>query len=210
MGTLLIVAGAFTLSFDKLHGIGVASGYGGKAWIYPSIIEGFITLCTLAAFLRHGQRGAGYPWLVGLAGFAYSLWANSVPDSVPVEVARAVPVLCIPLSVHMFIIVAGLVDQLAERRAALKAEAEAVAEETDGFGFFDGATPEDFGPDELAPVSPAPVGDSADEVDEVEPEPEPERKPRALASRETYLRLADEAKTPEKRQQWLKMAEIAA
>ncbi|MEU8086351.1 DUF2637 domain-containing protein [Micromonospora sp. NPDC049101] len=216
LGTLLIAAGAFTLSFGKLHTIGEIAGYGDKSWIYPSIVEGFVTLCTLAAFLRHGQRGAWYPWLVGLAGFSYSLWANAVPESVPVEVVRAIPVMCIPLSVHMFIIIAGLVDQMAQRAAEMKAmEAEAEADEaSEGFGFFDEATPEDFAPDDNAPVSPAPEGQTP--VIETVPDGQPVKVTRtrkvrtSLASRETYLQLARDAKTDEKRAQWLRMADVAA
>ncbi|WP_200209094.1 DUF2637 domain-containing protein [Micromonospora coerulea] len=203
-GVLLLTVGAFVLSFAKLYAVALRAGYGDLAWIYPGIVEGFTTIATLAAFLRHGQRGAWYPWTVGLAAFSYSLWANSVPQSVPVEVVRAVPVICIPLSVHMFIIVAGLADRAAARAAELVATVE-VPEVPE----FDTLA-------DMFPVSPAPMDQpEADQPEPVEiadqPEPEGTRtsKPRkraALASPEAYLRLADEAKTPERRQFWQTMA----
>lgn len=134
-GVLALAVGAFVLSFAKLYVVAETAGYGRLSVIYPAIVEGFTTLCTLAAFLRHGQRGAWYPWAVGLGAFAYSLWANSLPASVPPEVIRAVPVVCIPLSVHMWIIVAGLADRaaaIAEQEAVEAAEAAATARETGG------------------------------------------------------------------------------
>lgn len=109
---LLLTIGAFVLSFEKLYAVAVHAEYPSRlAWIYPVIVEGFTSLCTLAAFLRHGKPGAWYPWTVGLFAFAFSLWANSNPGSVPGEVVRAVPVVAIPLMVHMWLIISGKTDR---------------------------------------------------------------------------------------------------
>ncbi|MDM4718433.1 DUF2637 domain-containing protein [Micromonospora sp. WMMA1363] len=192
LGTLLIAAGGFTLSFGKLNQIAIIAGYGDNAWIYPAIVEGCTTLATLAAFLRHGKRGAWYPWAVGLLAFGYSLCANSVPGSVPVEVIRAVPVMCIPVSVHTFIIIVGLLD---------KRESEALADQSEAV-----AVPQY---DTLADIFPV---DQAESGPSVQPEPvkvEPakrERRATALAGRGTYLRLAEQAKTDRERDMFLRLA----
>lgn len=213
LGTLLIIAGGFTLSYGKLNKVALIAGYGDKAWIYPAIVEGFNALAMLAAFLRHGKRGAWYPWTVGLMVFAYSLWANAVPESVPVEIVSAVPVLCIPLSVHMLLIISGFVDSRQEA-LALALEEEIRRDETEyGLSVFGDAVPEDFVPEASAPVSPAPEVEAPvvpiDPAQDV-PAPVPARKrPRRtlepMADADVLRDLADQAKTPERRQYWEKL-----
>lgn len=110
-GVLALAFIAFVLSFEKLHHVALTSGINPwLSWLYPLIVEGFTTIATLAAFLKRGQRGAGYPWAVGVLAFTFSLWANAAPDSVPGGIVRAVPVMCIPLAVHMFIIIRAVVE----------------------------------------------------------------------------------------------------
>lgn len=212
LGTLLIIAGGFTLSYGKLNKVALIAGYGDKAWIYPAIVEGFNALAMLAAFLRHGQRGAWYPWTVGLMVFAYSLWANAVPESVPVEIVSAVPVLCIPLSVHMLLIIAGFVDS---REKALALEAEPAEnrrnEQERGLSIFRDVVPEDFRPEASAPVSPAPEGGSlAPAPAGIEPDANPaitrrqrrSKRSAPMADPDVLRQLAEEAKTPEHKEFW--------
>lgn len=116
-----LALGAFVLSFEKLYSAALSAGiHPWLAWIYGINVEGVTTISTLAAFLTHGRRGAWYPWIVGMTGFGLSLWVNSGwPIPVPDGVVRGVPVVCIPLMVHMWIII---------RRVRIEAEAEAEAE----------------------------------------------------------------------------------
>lgn len=149
---LILAFGAFVLSFEKLHHVAVSAGVAWYlAWIYPLIVEGFTTIATLAAFLRRGQSGAWYPWCAGLLAFGYSLWANSVPDAVPHEIVRAVPVVCIPLMVHMYVIVKGHAD------AVQTAEVEAVAIELAAEAEAEPVTVEAVGEAKPKPARPAPV-----------------------------------------------------
>lgn len=205
LGTLLIIAGGFTLSYGKLNKVALIAGYGDKAWIYPAIVEGFNALAMLAAFLRHGQRGAWYPWTVGLMVFGYSLWANAVPESVPVEIVSAVPVLCIPLSVHMLLIIAGFVDS---RQAALEAETHQ-DEQEHGLSIFGDAVPEDFVPEASAPVSPAPevetpvpAGPGPDANPAITRRQRRSKRSAPMADPDVLRQLAEEAKTPEHKKFW--------
>ncbi|GAB3847332.1 hypothetical protein GCM10029963_28630 [Micromonospora andamanensis] len=205
IGVILIAAGAFALSFAKLYAVGERAEYGGMSWIYPAIVEGFTTLCTLAAFLRHGKRGAWYPWMVGLAAFGFSLWANSLPDSVPVEVVRAVPVICIPLAVHMFIIISGLVDK-AERNTP---PAPVAVPEFDTVADMFPTVAEQ--PPAVEPVDVQPVDQAEPITEEIEPvKVEARERKTVLADADAYRKLAEQAKTAEKREFWLKMAAQAA
>ncbi|MDM4721863.1 hypothetical protein QTQ03_20515 [Micromonospora sp. WMMA1363] len=213
VGTLCLAAMGFALSADLLYTVGVLAGYGNKAWIYPTLVEGTIALCTLAAFLRHNQPGAWYPWTVGLLGITYSLWVNANPDNVPLWIVRDVPVLCIPLSVHMMLIISGLVDTRTAQHEKLANE-----QESQGLTIFHDATPEDFQPEGPAPASPAPVEHpSTAHLDAAPPTASPvstpaRTRPRRKAHRpvpEKYLELADQAKTAERQEFWLKLHSAA-
>jgi hypothetical protein len=99
-----LAAGAFTLSYEALRTVYLGSnGNATLSPIYPLIVEGFVTVATFAAYrLRdHGWRATAYPWTLAALFFAYSLWANSRPDTVPGPVIRGVPSLAVPLAVHL-------------------------------------------------------------------------------------------------------------
>ncbi|MFI8237619.1 histone-like nucleoid-structuring protein Lsr2 [Streptomyces sp. NPDC085866] len=99
-----IGAGAFTLSYEALRAVYLGSnGNGTLSPIYPLIVEGFVTIATFAAYrLRDfGWKATAYPWTLAALFFAYSLWANSRPDTVPGPVTRGVPSLAVPLAVHL-------------------------------------------------------------------------------------------------------------
>lgn len=100
-----IAAGAFTLSYEALRGIYLGSTQNHDlSVIYPLIVEGFVTVAVWVAYrLRdYGWKATAYPWILAALFFAYSLWANSRPETVPPYVIRGVPSLAVPLAVHLF------------------------------------------------------------------------------------------------------------
>ncbi|MGW6571650.1 DUF2637 domain-containing protein [Streptomyces sp. NPDC054945] len=121
-----IAAGAFTLSYEALRNVYLGSdGNHGLSPIYPLIVEGFVTVAVWVAYrLRDfGWKATAYPWTLAALFFAYSLWSNSLPDTVPGPVIRGVPSLAVPLAVHLF-------THLLKKREPMPAEPfELVAED---------------------------------------------------------------------------------
>jgi Protein of unknown function (DUF2637)/Lsr2 len=100
-----IAAGAFTLSYEALRGVYMGtSGNVRLSVIYPLIVEGFVTVAVWVAFrLRDfGWKATAYPWTLAGMFFAYSLWSNSLPATVPAPVVLGMPSLAVPLAVHLF------------------------------------------------------------------------------------------------------------
>lgn len=100
-----IAAGAFTLSYEALRAVYLGSaGHRDLSPVYPLIVEGFVTVAVWVAYrLRDfGWKATAYPWILAGMFFAYSLWANSLPDTVPAPVIQGVPSLAVPLAVHLF------------------------------------------------------------------------------------------------------------
>lgn len=96
---------AFILSYEALYLAAVSAGINAKlAYLYPLIVEGFVTVSTLTAYkLRdHGAKATWYPWLLSASFFAFSLWANSQPNTLPHAVVRGVPSVALPFAVHLF------------------------------------------------------------------------------------------------------------
>jgi hypothetical protein len=124
-----IAAGAFTLSYEALRSVYLGSdGNHDLSPIYPLIVEGFVTVAVWVAYrLRdYGWKATAYPWTLAALFFAYSLWSNSLPDTVPGPVIRGVPSLAVPLAVHLF-------THLLKRREPVGAElVELVAEDDQG------------------------------------------------------------------------------
>ncbi|MFD6970592.1 histone-like nucleoid-structuring protein Lsr2 [Streptomyces sp. NPDC059949] len=123
-----IAAGAFTLSYEALRGVYLGSdGNHALSPIYPLIVEGFVTVAVWVAYrLRDfGWKATAYPWTLAALFFAYSLWSNSLPDTVPGPVIRGVPSLAVPLAVHLF-------THLLKKREPVRVElVELVAESGD-------------------------------------------------------------------------------
>lgn len=121
-----IAAGAFALSYEALRFVYVGStGNIRLSVIYPLIVEGFVTVAVWVAYrLRDwGWKATAYPWTLAALFFAYSLWANSRPETVPAAVIRGVPSLAVPLAVHLF-------THMVKRRAPLAAELVELVDET--------------------------------------------------------------------------------
>ncbi|MFF1776971.1 histone-like nucleoid-structuring protein Lsr2 [Streptomyces virginiae] len=122
-----IAAGAFTLSYEALRNVYLGSdGNHSLSPIYPLIVEGFVTVAVWVAYrLRDfGWTATAYPWTLAGMFFAYSLWSNSLPETVPGPVIRGVPSLAVPLAVHLF-------THLLKRRERMPAEVVELAPEGD-------------------------------------------------------------------------------
>ena len=106
VGAVALALGSFAISYEQLHSVALAAGIPTYlAVVYGVITEGFTTIATVAAYLTRGTPAARYPWTVTLAAFAYSLWANAAPETVPPGIARSVVVVAIPVAVHLYIVV---------------------------------------------------------------------------------------------------------
>jgi uncharacterized membrane protein len=104
IGTAVIAAGAFWLSFYALADLAGRSGVPPEqAWVWPLIVDGVIVVSTVAVFaLRgHARSLTAYPWALLLGGVVVSVGANAVhaaltetdvPDVVAIAVASVPPI----------------------------------------------------------------------------------------------------------------------
>lgn len=145
-----LAVGAFTLSYDALRVVYVESTQNyDLSVIYPLIVEGFVTVAVWVAYrLRDfGWKATAYPWTLAALFFAYSLWANSRPETVPGYVIRGVPSLAVPLAVHLF-------THMVKKRepvAPVELVAELVTEDDEGEASLD-AWPDWTPPAVQAPI----------------------------------------------------------
>ncbi|MEV6638081.1 DUF2637 domain-containing protein [Actinoplanes sp. NPDC051470] len=104
-GIILLGVGSFALSYEKLWHVAMLAGiWGPLCWVYGFLTEGFVTIATLTAYVTRGTKAARYAWAVSLLAFGFSLWANSAPETVPPGFVRAVPVVALPMAVHLLIV----------------------------------------------------------------------------------------------------------
>ncbi|MET9729324.1 DUF2637 domain-containing protein [Streptomyces sp. NPDC006458] len=104
----------FALSYEALYKAAVSAGMSPMlSYGYPLIVEGFVTIATWTAYrLRdRGWTATAYPWLLAVAFFGYSLWVNSMPDTLLGPVVRGVPSVALGFAVHLF-------TQLRKKRTA--------------------------------------------------------------------------------------------
>ena len=113
IGTVLLAAGAFSLSFTSLAHLAVRSGVDpSQAWEWPLIVDGVIVVATVSVVALGGRKGTGYAWgllgcgaLVSVTGNA--LQAARLPTDEPVWVAAAVatvPPIVLLAATHMTVI----------------------------------------------------------------------------------------------------------
>jgi hypothetical protein len=116
-GVLLLAAGAFVLSYSALHAVAVAAGINpGLAGLYPLIIDGFLTIASLAALhLRdHGPRVTWYPWALLGGFFTVSVWCNALHAAsrdghvaltgTTAALVSAMPPIALGLAIHLLIL----------------------------------------------------------------------------------------------------------
>lgn len=148
-----IAAGAFTLSYEALRSVYLGSdGNHDLSPIYPLIVEGFVTVAVWVAYrLRdHGWKATAYPWILAGLFFAYSLWSNALPDTVPAPVVNGVPSVAVPLAVHLF-------THLLKKREPVRAELVELVAEDEGESLSDDPWPAWEPPAVQAPIFAASV-----------------------------------------------------
>ncbi|MCK0117015.1 DUF2637 domain-containing protein [Isoptericola sp. S6320L] len=111
---------AFTLSFNALRAVGVASGITPRlAWMFPLTIDTVILFGTWAAFRfrARGAAGTWYAWVL-LVVFAAASWTGNFLHAEPVPVGdmelsrpvaslfSSVPSLSLLLTTHMLVLIA--------------------------------------------------------------------------------------------------------
>jgi len=114
MGTVLIAAGAFWLSFTALSDLARRSGVEpGQAWAWPLIVDGLIVVATVAVVALDRQRAAWYPWLLLMAATGVSVTANALHATVAAYAdlpgvlagcVAAVPPLVLLASTHLTVV----------------------------------------------------------------------------------------------------------
>lgn len=104
LGTAVIAAGAFWLSFYALADLAGRSGVPPEqVWVWPLIVDGVIVVATIAVFALRGHAAALtiYPWGLLIGGVVVSVAANAVhatltetevPDVVAIAVATVPPI----------------------------------------------------------------------------------------------------------------------
>lgn len=124
-GTLAVAVAGFTLSYDAIRKVGIASGVRPDwAWLLPVSIDGAMAVATVTAVVldRMGRK-PWYPWGVVVVGAGISIACNAVHaemreaiklDDVTAMAVSAIPALMLTLSVHLLVV---LVDAAAQALA---------------------------------------------------------------------------------------------
>jgi hypothetical protein len=103
-GILLLSAGSYALSFEQLfHAAKNAHILYTLCIVYGLLLEGFVSLATYTAWVLRGTTAARYPWIVAIFAFSFSLYANATGGDVPPWMVRALPVVMVPVGVHLLI-----------------------------------------------------------------------------------------------------------
>lgn len=136
VGTVLIGAGAFWLSFVALADLAVRSGIArGQSWIWPLLVDGLIVVATVAVVALDGRRTAWYPWTLLIGGAGVSVTANAahailaadltVPAMLAAVVA-AIPPLVLLAATHLTVVLTRPADHNTEDPPAVPVEAPAL------------------------------------------------------------------------------------
>ena len=113
VGTVLMAAGAFSLSFTSLKHLAVRSGVPvAQAWEWPLIVDGMIVVATVGAVVMAGRPGVRFFWFLLVGGALVSVTGNAlqavrVPTEEPTWVAAVVatiPPLVLLASTHMTVL----------------------------------------------------------------------------------------------------------
>lgn len=109
--------GAFVLSYSALPAVAVAAGINpALAGLYPLIIDGFITIASLAALhlKDHGPRVTWYPWSLLGGFFTVSVWCNALHaasrdgevalSGATAALVSAMPPIALGLAIHLLIL----------------------------------------------------------------------------------------------------------
>jgi ribosome-binding protein aMBF1 (putative translation factor) len=136
VGTMLIGAGAFWLSFVALADLAERSGIArGQSWIWPLLVDGLIVVATVAVVALDGRRTAWYPWTLLIGGAGVSVTANAahailaadltVPALLAAVVA-AIPPLVLLAATHLTVVLTRPTDHNTEPTPTVPVEAPAL------------------------------------------------------------------------------------
>ncbi|GEL47784.1 hypothetical protein CHO01_29000 [Cellulomonas hominis] len=121
IGTALIAAGAFWLSFEALADLACRAGVPDQqVWVWPLVVDGVILVSTVAVFALRGHSAvvSAYPWGLLIGGVVVSVAANGVhaalsqtdvPSPVAVAVAT-IPPLALVGATHLSVLLADRVS----------------------------------------------------------------------------------------------------
>lgn len=128
IGTVVIAAGAFWLSFAALTDLARQSGVPGyQAWVWPVIVDGLILVASVAVVALKGAPAAKYAWTLFTAGAVVSVAANAAhawPHGFIASCVAAAPPLVL---LAMTELIVKLRRHAADLAADIEAEAEAWA-----------------------------------------------------------------------------------
>ncbi|MEG3614645.1 DUF2637 domain-containing protein [Isoptericola haloaureus] len=139
---------AFTLSFNALRAVGIASGITSRlAWMFPLTIDTVILFGTWAAFRfrARGAAGTWYAWVL-LVVFAAASWTGNFLHAEPVPVGHmelsrpvaslfsSVPSLSLLLTTHMLVLIAVRRGEERDHEPAAEPAAVAVSARANGPG----------------------------------------------------------------------------
>jgi hypothetical protein len=149
-GVFVLAAAAFTLSYDALHQLALASRVRpALAWLWPVVIDGTIVvaLLTVLAAKRAAARAA-YPWtlaaLFSLASVAFNI--AHAPDRPVAQLVFAMAPVALVLTTHL------LMQQVGWRRSAPGRPTAPVAEQRAEPDPAHPHTPGDHPAQQLAPA----------------------------------------------------------
>lgn len=112
--TVMLAAGAFTLSFVALTDLAITGGvHRPLAWMWPLIVDGLVVVATVAVVTLGDRRKRWYPWLLLTGGASVSVAANAyhatmpngatMPPGMAAAVASVPPVLLLAVT-HLTVI----------------------------------------------------------------------------------------------------------
>lgn len=124
----LLAAAAFLLSFDALKHLAATNGIpGGKAWIYPAIVDGAIIVFSLSVLQASlNRQRTTYPWALVAVFTAMSVILNIVhaPNSFLSRVLAAIPPVALFLSFELLM---GQIKGIVQRSGAVQSLQELLA-----------------------------------------------------------------------------------
>ena len=136
VGTMLIGAGAFWLSFVALADLAERSGIArGQSWIWPLLVDGLIVVATVAVVALDGRRTAWYPWALLIGGAGVSVTANAAHAIVAADltvpallaaVVAAIPPLVLLAATHLTVVLTRPTDHNTEPTPTVPVEAPAL------------------------------------------------------------------------------------
>lgn len=143
---LVLTLISYAISYEQFYVVANDAGvWHPLTYGYGLLLEGFVSVATYTAFVAAGSWLAVYPWTVAISAFGFSAWVNASAGHVPPELVRLVPVILVPIGVHMLIVLQKANERLAAAATAPVAEPEVVVETVEVERIVE--VPQEIGPD---------------------------------------------------------------